>query len=120
MFDALSSGVAHFYFYQSVIVVAMIGLYVVIATGHLLKKIIGLGVFQGAVFTHLILSAYVHGGGPPILPSEEAVVNPLPHVLVLTAIVVAIATAALAFALVVRVYEAIGVINEDEIELGSE
>ena len=113
MFDNL-----HFYFYQSVIVVSLIGLYITIATDHCIKKLIGLGLFQGAIFAHLILLAYAYGGAPPILretASSATLVNPLPHVLVLTAIVVAIATLSLAFALVAHIYRGLGSLDEGRI-----
>ena len=93
-----------------------IGLYIVIAAGNLIKKVVGLNVFQTAVFLFFIQMAYVEGGTAPIL-IEGAVrySNPLPHVLILTAIVVSVATTSLALALIVRVREAYGTIEEDDI-----
>lgn len=104
------------YNYWIVIVLMMIGFYVVIARPNLVKKIAGLFVFQTSVFILYISMANVRGGSAPIL--EEGVKlysNPLPHVLILTAIVVGVATTALGLALVVRINEAYRTINEDEI-----
>ena len=105
------------YNYWIAIGIAMIGLYAVIANGNLVKKIIGLSVFQSAVFILYISFAKISGGTAPIV-SAGAVgySNPLPHVLILTAIVVGVATAALALALVVRIYDAYSTIEESEIE----
>jgi len=104
------------YNYWIVIALMMIGFYVVIARPNLVKKIAGLFVFQTSVFILYISMAKVSGGTAPIL--EEGVKiysNPLPHVLILTAIVVGVATTALGLALVVRINEAYGTINEDDI-----
>lgn len=107
--------------YWMAIVLMMAGLYTVIARGNLVKKLIGLGVFQISVFVLYITMGKITGGTAPILPeggSAEGVVfsNPLPHVLILTAIVVGIATTALGLALVVRIHEAFGTIEEDDIQ----
>lgn len=100
-----------------VIVLMMIGLYIVIAHGNLIKKIIGLIIFQTSVFIFYISLAKVEGGTAPILVDDITLYsNPLPHVLILTAIVVGIATTALALSLVVRIKEAYGSIEEDEIQ----
>ena len=109
------------YNYWIVIVLMMIGFYVVIARPNLIKKIIGLFIFQTSVFILFISMAKVEGGTAPII--EAGVVrysNPLPHVLILTAIVVGVATTALGLALVVRIREAYGTINEDEIYIQDE
>jgi len=100
-----------------VVLLMMIGLYIVIAHGNLIKKLVGLTIFQTSVFIFYISMAKVDGGTAPIL-SEQLVKysNPLPHVLILTAIVVGIATTALALALVVRIKEAYGSIEEDDIQ----
>jgi multicomponent Na+:H+ antiporter subunit C len=105
------------YNYWIVVVLMMIGFYVVIAQGNLVKKIFGLNIFQVGVFVFYISMAKVDGGTAPILDGGiEVYSNPLPHVLILTAIVVGIATMALGLALVVRIREAYGTIEEDEIE----
>ena len=105
------------YNYWIVVVLMMIGFYVVIAQGNLVKKIFGLNIFQVGVFVFYISMAKVDGGTAPILDDGiEVYSNPLPHVLILTAIVVGIATMALGLALVVRIRDAYGTIEEDEIE----
>ncbi len=104
------------YNYWIVIVLMMTGLYVVIASGNLVKKVIGLNVFQTSVFILYISLGKVKGGTAPILePGWTAYSNPLPHVLILTAIVVGVATTALGLALVVRIHSAYGSIEEREV-----
>jgi multicomponent Na+:H+ antiporter subunit C len=103
--------------YWIVVVLMMIGFYVVIAQGNLVKKIFGLNIFQVSVFLLYISMSKVDGGTAPILdPRFVVYTNPIPHVLILTAIVVGIATMALGLALVVRIREAYGTIEEDEID----
>ena len=98
----------------------MAGFYTVIARGNLIKKIIGLNIFQTSVFLLYITMGKVAGGTAPIVPEggSEGVIysNPIPHVLILTAIVVGVATTALGLALIVRINEAYGTIEEDEIQ----
>ena len=105
--------------YWVVIVLMMIGLYIVIARDNLVKKVMGLNILQVSVIMFYVSMGKVTGGTAPIIPEggAEGVVfsNPLPHVLMLTAIVVGIATTALALALVVRIKEDYGTIEEDEI-----
>lgn len=109
-------GVFVHYNYWIVIVLMMAGFYMVIAHGNLVKKIIGLNVFQTSVFILYISMGKVRGGTAPIISEEFTLYsNPLPHVLILTAIVVGVATAALGLALAVRIREAYGTIEEDEI-----
>ena len=104
------------YNYWIVIFLMMAGLYVVIAQGNLVKKIVGLNIFQASVYILFISMAKVEGGTAPILVDGTTLYsNPLPHVLILTAIVVSLATTALGLALVVRIREAYGTINEDDI-----
>ncbi len=108
---------AGLYNYWIVVVLMMIGFYVVIAQGNLVKKIFGLNIFQVSVFVLYISMSKVDGGTAPILDDRYQVYsNPLPHVLILTAIVVGVATMALGLALVVRIREAYGTIEEEEIE----
>lgn len=102
--------------YWAVVVLMMIGLYIVIAQGNLVKKLFGLNIFQTSVFIFYITMSKVEGGTAPIL--EEGFTNygnPLPHVLILTAIVVGVATTSLGLALIVRIREAYGTIEEDEL-----
>lgn len=105
------------YSYWVVIVLMMAGLYIMIARYNLVKKIIGLGVFQTSIFYLYITMGKVTGGTAPILVEGETLVysNPLPHVLILTAIVVGVATSAVGLALIVRIYETYDTIEEDEI-----
>ncbi len=104
------------YNYWAVIVLMMTGLYVVISRSNLIKKLIGLNVFQVSVIMFYISIGKVKGGTAPILEEGfEVYSNPVPHVLMLTAIVVGVATLALALALVVRLHGAYGTIEEDEI-----
>ena len=105
------------YNYWVVVVLMMIGFYIVIAHGNLIKKLVGLTIFQTSVFIFYISMAKVDGGTAPILADGiELYSNPLPHVLILTAIVVGIATTALGLALTVRIKEAYGSIEEHEIQ----
>ncbi|HUU72581.1 MAG TPA: cation:proton antiporter subunit C [Burkholderiales bacterium] len=92
------------------------GLYIVIARGNLVKKLVGLSIFQTSVYLIYISPSKILGGTAPIVaPGLDLYSNPLPHVLILTAIVVGVATIALGLALVVRIHEAYGTIEEDEI-----
>ena len=103
--------------YWIIVVLMMIGFYIVIAHGNLVKKIVGLNVFQVSVFLLYITMGKVEGGTAPILAEGvQAYSNPLPHVLILTAIVVGVATTSLGLALVVRIKDAYGTIEEDDIE----
>ena len=95
----------------------MIGFYTVVARGNLLKKMIGLAIFQTSVFIFYISAGKISGGTAPILAGNPDTVysNPLPHVLILTAIVVGVATTAVGYALIIRIYESFGTIEEDEL-----
>ena len=105
------------YNYWIVIVLMMCGFYIVIARGNLVKKIIGLNIFQTSVFILFISMGKVIGGTAPILDAGiTQYSNPLPHVLILTAIVVGVATTALGLALIVRIHAAYGTVEEDEIQ----
>ena len=105
------------YNYWVVIALSMLGMYVVMANPNLVMKIIGLNIFQTAVFILYISVGELEGGTAPILSDAFTVyANPLPHVLILTAIVVGVATTALALALAVRIYRAYQTIEEDEID----
>lgn len=104
------------YNYWIVIFLMMVGFYIVIASNNLVKKIIGLNIFQTSVFMLYISLGKVSGGTAPILADGiEHYSNPLPHVLILTAIVVGVATTALGLALIVRIKEAYNSIEEDEL-----
>lgn len=102
-------------------VLMMTGLYIVVAKGNLVKKIVGLNIFQTSVFMLYISTGKIAGGTAPIFPLDMDIdpdviySNPLPHVLILTAIVVGIATTSLGLALIVRIQEEFGTIEEDDI-----
>jgi multicomponent Na+:H+ antiporter subunit C len=103
--------------YWLFIILMMTGFYVVVASNNLVKKIVGLNIFQVSVFMLYISMGKVHGGTAPILTGnpDEIYSNALPHVLILTAIVVGIATTALGLAIIVRIREEYDTIEEDEI-----
>lgn len=104
------------YNYWIAVILMMTGFYIVISSGNLIKKIIGLNIFQVTVFLFYISMGKITGGTAPIKTDEASLYsNPLPHVLILTAIVVGVATTALGLSLVVRIKEAYGTIEEDEI-----
>lgn len=104
------------YNYWIVIFLMMTGFYVVISSGNLVKKIVGLSLFQASVFILYISLGKITGGTVPILREGITLYsNPLPHVLILTAIVVGVSTTALGLALVVRIKEAYDTVEEDEI-----
>lgn len=111
--------------YAVILVLMMVSLYAVIATGNLVKRLVGLSLFQTSVFLFYISVGKVFGGEPPIfdykalskhdLDPSIVYSNPLPHVLILTAIVVGVATLAVGLALVVRIRQTYGTIEDDEI-----
>ena len=107
------------YNYWIVILLMMIGFYTVISRGNLIKKIAGLNIFQTSVFLLYITMGKVSGGTAPILPkgvSNAVYSNPLPQVLILTAIVVGISTTALGLGIIVRIQEEYGSIDEKDIQ----
>lgn len=105
------------YNYWIVIALMMSGLYALIARGNLIRKLIGLNIFQASVFLLYISVGFVRDGAAPILtPGIESYSNPLPHVLILTAIVVGVATTALGLALAVRIHRAYGTIDDDALD----
>jgi len=109
------------YNYWIVIFLMMVGFYIVIARGNLVKKLVGLNIFQTSVFVLYISVGKVTGGTAPIFGEGfNTFSNPLPHVLILTAIVVGIATTALGLSLVVRIRESYGTIEEEDIHAQEE
>ena len=113
--QALDAFVQH-YNYAITIFLMVSGLYIVIASGNMIKKIVGLSLFQTSVYLLYISAGKIIGGTPPIIDKNYAIYsNPLPHVLILTAIVVGVATIALGLAIVARIHEEYGTIEEDEI-----
>jgi multicomponent Na+:H+ antiporter subunit C len=104
------------YAYAITVFLMVAGLFVVMASGNLVKKLVGLGIFQTSVYLLYIAPGKLIGGTAPILSEGfRTYSNPLPHVLILTAIVVGVATLALGLAIVVRIREAYGTIEEHEI-----
>ena len=112
----MSEIAAHWNYYL-VIILMMLGFYAVIARGNMVKKMVGLNIFQTSVFMLYISVGKIDGGTAPILTGDPASVysNPLPHVLILTAIVVGVATTAVGYALIIRIHEAYGTIEDDEV-----
>jgi len=111
------SGLPGLFNYWVAVFLMMAGFYVVIAQGNLVKKLVGLALFQTSVFIFYISIGKIAGGDAPILSDAGAAYsNPLPHVLILTAIVVGVATTAVGLALVVRIHEAYGSVEEDDIQ----
>ena len=110
------SGFWGHYSYFITVFLMVAGVYIIIARGNLLKKLIGLAILQSSVYLLYIAPGKLLGGTAPILAEGYTTYsNPLPHVLILTAIVVGIATLALGLAIVVRIRDAYGSIEEDEI-----
>jgi len=106
------------YAYALMFVLLAVGLYMMIANENLVKKLIGVNLFQTAIFLFFVAVAYVEGGGSPIVPADpepgaQLVASPLPHVIVLTAIVVGVALTAVGLALIVRIYAEYGTLRED-------
>lgn len=99
------------------VVIMMVGLYAVISRNHLVKKVLGLGLFQTGIFLMYITLAVKDDAGAPILQQgvEASYVNPLPHVLILTAIVVSLSTMAVALGLVIGIKEEYGTVEADEV-----
>lgn len=102
--------------YLITIFLMVAGLFIVEARGNLIKKLVGLGIFQTSVYLLYLAPSKLIGGTAPILSPDFSIYsNPLPHVLILTAIVVGVATLALGLALVVRIRETYQSIEEDDI-----
>ena len=113
---AAASGFLDHYNQYITIFLMVSGLYIVIARGNMIKKLVGLGLFQTSVYLLYLSPGRIIGGTAPIIDERFSVYsNPLPHVLMLTAIVVGVATLAVGLALVVRISEEYGTIDEDEI-----
>jgi multicomponent Na+:H+ antiporter subunit C len=106
--------------YLFTIVLLLIGLYGMMVKQNLMKKVFGLNIFQGAIILFFIVHAYKHGATVPVL--DDAIgtdpsryVNPIPHGLMLTAIVVSVATTGVALALLIRIYRTFGTIDEKDL-----
>jgi len=111
-----SLGLYNYWIYGFVLV---IGLYAVLVKGNYVKRMIGLSIFQGAAFLLYITMDKIEGGTGPIFVTPpqpgDLFANPLPQVLILTAIVVGIAVTALGLAITIRIKEEYGTIEESEI-----
>jgi len=108
------------YNYWIYVLLMMIGFYAVIAKPNLVKKAVGLGLFQTGIFLFYISMGKVEGGtapvSTPLAAGPEAYSNPIPHALILTAIVVSVSTFAVALAVLVCIRRAYGTVEADEIE----
>lgn len=108
--------IATHYVYWLLFAIMLAGLYVVISHNNLLKKLLGLTMFQVGILLFFISLGKVTGGSAPIVSaSVETYSHPLPQVLILTAIVVGVATLAVGLALVVRIFGAYGTVEEDQV-----
>ncbi|MEE8541096.1 MAG: cation:proton antiporter subunit C [Desulfobacterales bacterium] len=113
------------YNYWVYIALMMVGFYAVIVKRNLIKKVIGLGIVQTAIILFFISIGVKKGATLPIIAHDHAgtintvqavdYINPLPHVLMLTAIVVAVATLGVALSLAVKIYQKYDTLEEDEI-----
>lgn len=103
--------------YWIVVALMLVGIYTLVAKTNLVKKLMGLSIFQVAVIMLYVSMGKVTGGTAPILTGDPNTVysNPIPHVLMLTAIVVGVATTAVGLSLVVRIRESYGTIDEEEL-----
>ena len=123
MSDIISTILAK-YNYWIYITLMMIGLYAIIAKNNLVKKIVGMNIFQTAIILFYVSIGAKRGATIPIIEHAHGgahavhaidYINPLPHVLMLTAIVVAVATLGVALALAIKVYRQYNSLEEDEI-----
>lgn len=110
------------YNYWIYIVLMMIGFYAMIAKRNLVKKLVGMNIFQTAIILFFVSTASKKGGAtiPIIQKTQDAInpaqyINPLPHVLMLTAIVVMVSTFGVALALILMIYKKYKTLEEDEI-----
>jgi len=108
------------YPYWTTLVLLLLGLYGMLAKRNLMKKLIGMNIFQTAIILFFISISTKRGGTVPVIlstlgPSPERYVNPLPHVLMLTAIVVSVATTGVALALLLSIYRRYGSLDENTV-----
>lgn len=122
--DSLITEIVAKYNYWLYVVLMMIGFYAMLAKRNLVKKLLGLNIFQTAIILMFISAGVKHGARIPILDKYKTlehgvevaqIVNPLPHVLMLTAIVVAVSVTGVALAILQRIYRRYGTLEEDEI-----
>ncbi|MEJ2201804.1 MAG: cation:proton antiporter subunit C [Desulfuromonadaceae bacterium] len=122
--DGMLQEIVAKYNYWIYVVLMMIGFYAMIGKRNLVKKLLGMNIFQTAIILFFISAGVKRGGGIPILDKHHAlefgvnasqIVNPLPHVLMLTAIVVSVSVTGVALAVMQRIYREYGTLEEDEI-----
>jgi multicomponent Na+:H+ antiporter subunit C len=106
--------------YVCTLVLMLIGLYGMLGKKNLVKKLIGLNIFQTAIILFFIVQAYKAGATVPIWDAQHgavaaAYVNPIPHGLMLTAIVVSVAITGVALALLIRIHRNFGTLDEPEL-----
>lgn len=112
----LLQNVANNYYFLFAILLFLIGFYTMLTHPNLVKKVIGLNIMETSVFLLFVSGGYVAGGRAPIVEGgEEIYVNPLPHALILTAIVIAISITALLLSLIVKIYQHYGTLNTNKI-----
>ncbi len=104
------------HYYLTAVALFVIGIFIMIASTHLIKIIIGMNITQIGVYLFIVSISYVDSASPPIIGFGEPYGNPLLHVVVLTAIVVGVALTALALALTIRLYDEFGTLDTKEIE----
>lgn len=118
MINAFELFVANIHFLGAVIIF-VVGLYMVIAHPNLMKRIIGINVMSSAVFYFFVAIGNISGGEVPIVNPEAltpaSFINPLPSALILTGIVISVSITVYALALVIKIYQAYGTLNQDEI-----
>ena len=112
----LPLGLGSWYAHVVYVLLVVVGLFVLINDENFVKKVIGLNIFQTGVFLFFVTSAYRVDGRAPLVATTGPFVNPLPHVLILTAIVVGVAVTAVALTLVVRIYGEYGTLREDVVQ----
>jgi len=107
----------HNIYYVASVILFCIGLYTIIAKNNLIKKFLGLNIMHTSVFVFIIALGAAEGGSPPLMLENATppFANPLPHALVLTGIVVAVSTTALALSLVIKIYHHCGSLEADEL-----
>lgn len=109
-------GLMENYFYMVAIILFIIGMHTMLTHSNLVKKVIAMNIMDTSVFLLFVAVGYVHGGAPPLLDSAADVyVNPLPSVLILTGIIVALSVTAFALSLITKIYEYYGTVDADEI-----
>jgi multicomponent Na+:H+ antiporter subunit C len=122
--DAFIAEVVAKYNYWLYVVLMMIGFYAMIGKRNLVKKLLGMNIFQTAIILFFVSTGVKRGASIPIVDKYEVlqqgvdaatIVNPLPHVLMLTAIVVAVSVTGVALAVLLRIYREYGTLEEDEI-----